>query len=547
MDYTQYLNPANLPNNGDNDKSANDIYNNTNGGNFISGHVEEENKTIPITSLPQASAGNFSSIQNDLNAFGSNNFNQTPQQHPHKHSSGVPIDNPTALSNNNSNIPTNASLGMPQAQFQQNNGSNFANSTTNNNPNSVEHSASQNVPTSSLAKHTTKNIPAIEITRKIGIKGKRPVSMFNPANPFVAGKMTTPEHNNNREQQLFNMNPNVAPSDSVADVNLRNNQQPNSTTMAGQPNNNTQQVVQNTPTQSPQTQTPQKFSSIDLQGTVALPSSSAIDGDIPDYENIPAFSPHLQPNNGGVLPTQNSTTNVHPGSQINNAQNKTQNNSKELPNDLFKGDLEETPFTSYIPQHAVNSSPASRVLPFMALLFVALIVGLTIAFGIIRATGNTPPWAKSIVQTFPQLAILIGDSSSDLATTDTDVAGEHGASQDQLSPGSSSQSQTSDSDSNTSDQTPTQINKSLSITIMNGTGRAGVAQKNAIKLEEAGYLLPSPTNLSNLSGQVPTQNTVFYKTNGDERTAKDIARILGIDVVLPDQSAQTEIVVKIVS
>lgn len=85
--------------------------------------------------------------------------------------------------------------------------------------------------------------------------------------------------------------------------------------------------------------------------------------------------------------------------------------------------------------------------------------------------------------------------------------------------------------STTPTPTPT-ANRSASVTVLNGTTRAGIGRGAAAKLTPLGYQVPTPTNAPSSTVQV---TTVYYTKADDKATAEDVAKALGASKVEESQ------------
>lgn len=72
------------------------------------------------------------------------------------------------------------------------------------------------------------------------------------------------------------------------------------------------------------------------------------------------------------------------------------------------------------------------------------------------------------------------------------------------------------------------INFDTDITVLNAAGIGGLAATNQEKLEDDGF---TSVAASNLTSNLPDQNTVIYSSDDDAETAARVAEVLGIDDV----------------
>ncbi|MDR1447464.1 MAG: LytR C-terminal domain-containing protein [Candidatus Ancillula sp.] len=164
-----------------------------------------------------------------------------------------------------------------------------------------------------------------------------------------------------------------------------------------------------------------------------------------------------------------------------------------------------------VPQHAAGRIGIRRLRrAFIFLVVFALAVCAGTVFYFAR-TGTGPEFAKDIAH-----GIGIKYNSTP-----------------QPQPSNSTSLQSSSSD------TTSGIDKTIGIRVSNGSGILNLSDSNVKKLKEAGF--PNAV-ANNAGGELPQQNVVYYKSSAI--TAKKIAEILGIKVVV--QNAQIDSPVEIV-
>lgn len=73
-----------------------------------------------------------------------------------------------------------------------------------------------------------------------------------------------------------------------------------------------------------------------------------------------------------------------------------------------------------------------------------------------------------------------------------------------------------------------QINYNVAISVLNGTGTQGLAANKAAALNEAGF---PGTTAANADGWASEVSAVYYESSQVEASAREIARILGIETV----------------
>ncbi|TCD53624.1 LytR family transcriptional regulator [Alloscardovia theropitheci] len=176
--------------------------------------------------------------------------------------------------------------------------------------------------------------------------------------------------------------------------------------------------------------------------------------------------------------------------------------------------------------HRGSKTILARIMPYIIAIVVAAVLAgifLTWTNGWLGRNGlNLFPSTSS---TTTQQSNGSTQSSQSSKKTDSQSNSSNGSSQ-------SSSDSTSSSASNSSSetqQTAAQPDKSRSVYVFNATGINGYAADRASVLTNAGYSSVTPTNPS--TGNLPSENTVWYVNDGDQTTAQDVASQLGISNV----------------
>ena len=85
-----------------------------------------------------------------------------------------------------------------------------------------------------------------------------------------------------------------------------------------------------------------------------------------------------------------------------------------------------------------------------------------------------------------------------------------------------------------------QVDRSLSVRVINGTGISGYAATKQSVLNQAGY---ANVAAANPSGTLPDATVVWYQNDADKATAEDVANALGISNVQQTSGLGASIVV----
>ena len=85
-----------------------------------------------------------------------------------------------------------------------------------------------------------------------------------------------------------------------------------------------------------------------------------------------------------------------------------------------------------------------------------------------------------------------------------------------------------------------QVDRSLSVRVINGTGISGYAATKQSVLNQAGY---ANVAAANPSGTLPDATVVWYQNDADKATAEDVANALGISNVQQPSGLGASIVV----
>ncbi|MCI1643936.1 MAG: LytR C-terminal domain-containing protein [Bifidobacterium crudilactis] len=193
--------------------------------------------------------------------------------------------------------------------------------------------------------------------------------------------------------------------------------------------------------------------------------------------------------------------------------------------------------------HRGSRSLAIRLIPYVAVLVVAALMGL-LAWGLFSGSINNLklPWSSADSSQSSSAAASSTASSSSVESSSSSAGSSSSASDDASS---SASSEPSDSDSasasaSESSSAAQSVNKATSIRVINGTGTSGYAARKKTVLTQAGY---SNVVAGNPSGTLPSSSVVWYQNETDKATAENVASSLGISAVSQASSISAPVVV----
>lgn len=169
--------------------------------------------------------------------------------------------------------------------------------------------------------------------------------------------------------------------------------------------------------------------------------------------------------------------------------------------------------------HRAQSSKWRSVAPFLILLIVIPLLGWGLA-RVLTNAGITPSQSDSTQSVAQSVAPPSGDVQS----------GEQADEKPEASGTGSTDTQVSGEETQSSGDEPTEeiIDKHVKIGVLNGTGIEGLAAEKSAALNEAGF---PGTIAENAEGWVSDVSVVYYADPQIEKSAHEIARVLGIDEV----------------
>lgn len=221
--------------------------------------------------------------------------------------------------------------------------------------------------------------------------------------------------------------------------------------------------------------------------------------------------------------------------------------------DSYEKDVYDNPPAGPMGVHRGARSAASRAMPYVIVIIVALLAGL-LFWGVYSGEINNlkMPWSSQESPTTSSAEKSKSGESKSKSQSDSDSAS--GNKTDASNAGSSTDSQQNDqnTDQNTdqnadqnADQTDNAtaqqvVNTGTEVRVVNATNITGYAQSKADVLVQAGY---TSVSASNPTGNVPSQTVVWYQNETDKATAENVAQTLGISNVQQSDGLVTPIVV----
>lgn len=184
--------------------------------------------------------------------------------------------------------------------------------------------------------------------------------------------------------------------------------------------------------------------------------------------------------------------------------------------------------------HRGRRSAAARYTPFVVVVVVAALCGF-LAWGVLSGEFNKVhwPWSPASSQT----------SSKASTTTAKKKAAEkkqqEEAAKKQQEEEAAKKQQEEEAAKKQQEQAA-QVDRSLSVRVINGTGISGYAATKQSVLNQAGY---ANVAAANPSGTLPDATVVWYQNDADKATAEDVANALGISNVQQTSGLGASIVV----
>lgn len=213
--------------------------------------------------------------------------------------------------------------------------------------------------------------------------------------------------------------------------------------------------------------------------------------------------------------------------------------------DSYEKDVYDNPPAGPMGVHRGARSAASRAMPYVIVIIVALLAGL-LFWGVYSGEINNlkMPWSSQESPTTSSAEKSKSGESKSKSQADSDSASGNktDASNADSSTDSQQNDQNADQNAEQTDNATAQqvVNTGTEVRVVNATNITGYAQSKADVLVQAGY---TSVSASNPTGNVPSQTVVWYQNETDKATAENVAQTLGISNVQQSDGLVTPIVV----
>ncbi len=221
--------------------------------------------------------------------------------------------------------------------------------------------------------------------------------------------------------------------------------------------------------------------------------------------------------------------------------------------DSYEKDVYDNPPAGPMGVHRGARSAASRAMPYVIVIIVALLAGL-LFWGVYSGEINNlkMPWSSQESPTTSSTEKSKSGESKSKSQADSDSASGNKTDASNADSSTDSQQNDQNADQNAgqnADQNADQadnataqqvVNTGTEVRVVNATNITGYAQSKADVLVQAGY---TSVSASNPTGNVPSQTVVWYQNETDKATAENVAQTLGISNVQQSDGLVTPIVV----
>ena len=190
--------------------------------------------------------------------------------------------------------------------------------------------------------------------------------------------------------------------------------------------------------------------------------------------------------------------------------------------------------------HRGRRSAAARYTPFVVVVVVAALCGF-LAWGVLSGEFNKVhwPWSPASSQTSTTTAKKKAAEKKAAAKKAAEKKQQEEAAKKQQEEDAAKKQQEEDAAKQQQEQAA-QVDRSLSVRVINGTGISGYAATKQSVLNQAGY---ANVAAANPSGTLPDATVVWYQNDADKATAEDVANALGISNVQQTSGLGASIVV----
>lgn len=211
--------------------------------------------------------------------------------------------------------------------------------------------------------------------------------------------------------------------------------------------------------------------------------------------------------------------------------------------DSYEKDVYDNPPAGPMGVHRGARSAASRAMPYVIVIIVALLAGL-LFWGVYSGEINNlkMPWSSQESPTTSSAEKSKSGESKSKSQSDSASGDKTDASNADSSTDSQQNDQNTDQNAEQADNATAQqvVNTGTEVRVVNATNITGYAQSKADVLVQAGY---TSVSASNPTGNVPSQTVVWYQNETDKATAENVAQTLGISNVQQSDGLVTPIVV----
>lgn len=211
--------------------------------------------------------------------------------------------------------------------------------------------------------------------------------------------------------------------------------------------------------------------------------------------------------------------------------------------DSYEKDVYDNPPAGPMGVHRGARSAASRAMPYVIVIIVALLAGL-LFWGVYSGEINNlkMPWSSQESPTTSSTEKSKSGESKSKSQSDSASGNKTDASNADSSTDSQQNDQNADQNADQADNATAQqvVNTGTEVRVVNATNITGYAQSKADVLVQAGY---TSVSASNPTGNVPSQTVVWYQNETDKATAENVAQTLGISNVQQSDGLVTPIVV----
>ena len=211
--------------------------------------------------------------------------------------------------------------------------------------------------------------------------------------------------------------------------------------------------------------------------------------------------------------------------------------------DSYEKDVYDNPPSGPMGVHRGARSAASRAMPYVIVIIVALLAGL-LFWGVYSGEINNlkMPWSSQESPTTSSAEKSKSGESKSKSQSDSASGNKTDASNADSPTDSQQNDQNADQNAEQTDNATAQqvVNTGTEVRVVNATNITGYAQSKVDVLAQAGY---TSVSASNPTGNVPSQTVVWYQNETDKATAENVAQTLGISNVQQSDGLVTPIVV----